>query len=210
MNYERLYSYRFRDIDQDGRARRLERDRPHVHGLMGSPQKVLDPAAGRGEFIGAVPAKETWAVDAVSYEEAAHKPDTTVITSSIMDAELPAGPLRRRLRLQLPRAPLRPGGDRGLPRKDARGDGAGRPDRDHGPELPLLRRRVLGLRRSLRRPHPRRDRRAPLRGRLRARADHPPLPAVLLPGHPAALAAADPPLPEDAARPGGCSASSSW
>ena len=58
---------------------------------MGGPQKVLDPAAGRGEFIGAVPAKETWAVDAVSYEEAAHKPDTTVITAPIMDAQLPDG-----------------------------------------------------------------------------------------------------------------------
>ena len=89
MNYERLYSYRFRDIDQDGRAAVWNEIAPHVHGVMGRPQKVLDPAAGRGEFIGAVPAKETWAVDAVSYEEAAHKPDTTVITAMIMDAELP-------------------------------------------------------------------------------------------------------------------------
>jgi 2-polyprenyl-3-methyl-5-hydroxy-6-metoxy-1,4-benzoquinol methylase len=89
VNYERLYSYRFRDIDQDGRAAVWNEIAPHVHGLMGAPQKVLDPAAGRGEFIGAVPAKETWAVDAVSYEEAAHKPDTKVITAMIMDAELP-------------------------------------------------------------------------------------------------------------------------
>jgi 2-polyprenyl-3-methyl-5-hydroxy-6-metoxy-1,4-benzoquinol methylase len=89
MNYERLYSYRFRDIDQEGRAAVWKEIAPHVHGLMGKPRKVLDPAAGRGEFIGAVPAEETWAVDAVSYEQAAHKPDTTVITSMIMDAELP-------------------------------------------------------------------------------------------------------------------------
>ena len=190
MNYERLYCYRFRDIDQDGADRRSGSEiGPHVHGLMGKPQKVLDPAAGRGEFIGAVPAKETWAVDAVSYEEAAHKPDTKVITSLIMDAELPAGPLRRRLRLQLPRAPhdqeaiaaflekmhgaMEPGGRIAI----------------MGPELPLLRGRVLGLRRPLRRAHPRGDRRAPLRRRLRARAGHPPLPALLLPRHPAALAA---------------------
>jgi len=58
---------------------------------MRHPQKLLDPAAGRGEFIGAVPAKETWAVDEVSYPEANHKPDTKVIVASIMDAELPAG-----------------------------------------------------------------------------------------------------------------------
>jgi SAM-dependent methyltransferase len=89
LNYERLYSYRFRDIDQDARIAVWREIGPHVHGLMGAPQKVLDPAAGRGEFIGAIPARETWAVDEVSYPEAAHKPDTTVITSSIMDAELP-------------------------------------------------------------------------------------------------------------------------
>jgi SAM-dependent methyltransferase len=90
MNYERLYSYRFRDIEQDRRTAVWREIAPHVHGLMGSPQKVLDPAAGRGEFIGAVPARETWAVDEVSYPEAAHKPDTTVITSPIMEADLPA------------------------------------------------------------------------------------------------------------------------
>jgi hypothetical protein len=89
LNYERLYSYRFRDIDQDARIAVWREIGPHVHGLMGEPRRVLDPAAGRGEFIGAIPAEETWAVDEVSYPEAAHKPDTTVITSPIMDAELP-------------------------------------------------------------------------------------------------------------------------
>lgn len=91
MNYERLYSYRFRDIDQDGRVAVWREISPHVHGLMGRPQKLLDPAAGRGEFIGASPAQETWAVDEVSYPEAEYKPDTTVLTSPIMEAELPAG-----------------------------------------------------------------------------------------------------------------------
>jgi len=89
MNHERIYSYRFRDIDQGRRAAVWREIAPHVHELMGHPQKMLDPAAGRGEFIGHVPARETWAVDAVSYEEAAHKPDTKVITAPIMDAELP-------------------------------------------------------------------------------------------------------------------------
>jgi hypothetical protein len=91
LNYERLYSYRFRDIDQDARVAVWKEIGPHVHGVMGKPRKVLDPAAGRGEFIGAVPAEETWAVDEVSYPEAAHKPDTKVIVSPIMDAELPEG-----------------------------------------------------------------------------------------------------------------------
>lgn len=89
MNYERLYNFRFRNVDQDGRMAVWKEVAPHVHGIMGSPEKLLDPAAGRGEFLGCVPARETWAVDAVAYEQAVHKPDTNVIVSSIMDATLP-------------------------------------------------------------------------------------------------------------------------
>jgi SAM-dependent methyltransferase len=91
LNYERLYSYRFRDIDQNARISVWKEIGPHVHELMGRPGKLLDPAAGRGEFIGAVPAEETWAVDEVAYPEANHKPDTKVIVSPIMEAELPEG-----------------------------------------------------------------------------------------------------------------------
>jgi len=91
MDYERLYQYRFRGIDQEERIAVWREISPHVHKLMGAPQKVLDPAAGRGEFIGSVPARETWAVDEVLYTEASYKPDTKVVTASILDAELPAG-----------------------------------------------------------------------------------------------------------------------
>jgi Methyltransferase domain len=90
VNYERLYNFRFRNVDQAGRIDVWKEVAPHIHSIMGSPQKVLDPAAGRGEFIGAVPARETWAVDAVNYEQAAHKPDTRVVVAPIMDAELPS------------------------------------------------------------------------------------------------------------------------
>jgi hypothetical protein len=89
MNYERLYHYRFREIDQDGRVAVWREISPHVHGLMGGPRKLLDPAAGRGEFIGASPAEETWAVDEVSYPEAEYKADTKVVVAPIMEAELP-------------------------------------------------------------------------------------------------------------------------
>jgi hypothetical protein len=89
LNYQRLYSYRFRGIDQDSRAAVWEEIAPHVHGLMGAPRRVLDPAAGRGEFIGSVDAEETWAIDEVAYAEAHHKPTTRVITAPIMEAELP-------------------------------------------------------------------------------------------------------------------------
>jgi SAM-dependent methyltransferase len=91
LNYERIYAYRFRHVDQGARIAVWKEIAPHVHGLMGRPQKVLDPAAGRGEFISAVPAAETWAVDEVAYPEASFRSDTKIITSSIMDVELPEG-----------------------------------------------------------------------------------------------------------------------
>jgi hypothetical protein len=89
LNYERLYEYRFRDIDQGARAAVWSEIAPHVHGLMGNPQTVLDPAAGRGEFIGSIDAAERWFVDEVAYPEADSDPEVKVVTSKIMDAELP-------------------------------------------------------------------------------------------------------------------------
>jgi hypothetical protein len=89
LNYERLYEYRFRDIDQGARAAVWSEIAPHVHGLMGNPQTVLDPAAGRGEFIGSIDAAERWFVDEVAYPEAESDPDVKVVTSKIMDADLP-------------------------------------------------------------------------------------------------------------------------
>jgi hypothetical protein len=89
LNYERLYEYRFRDIDQGARAAVWSEIGPHVHGLMGNPQTVLDPAAGRGEFIGSIDAAERWFVDEVAYPEAESDPEVKVVTSKIMDADLP-------------------------------------------------------------------------------------------------------------------------
>lgn len=89
MNYERLYAYRFEGIDQDARTAVWREIAPHVYGLMGRPRTVLDPAAGRGEFINSIPAGERWAVDEVAYDEAEHSPDVKIVTAKIMDAELP-------------------------------------------------------------------------------------------------------------------------
>jgi cyclopropane fatty-acyl-phospholipid synthase-like methyltransferase len=63
---------------------------PHVHSLMGSPQSVLDPAAGWGEFIEAIDAAERVAVDEVDYEQAGRNSGVRRITSRIQDAELSA------------------------------------------------------------------------------------------------------------------------
>lgn len=91
VNYQRLYEYRFRGIDQGTRAEVWKVISRHVHEAMGRPQRVLDPAAGRGEFINAVPAQERWAVDMVAYEEGTHEPGVNVIVSDIFEADLPEG-----------------------------------------------------------------------------------------------------------------------
>ncbi|MDQ3949694.1 MAG: class I SAM-dependent methyltransferase [Gemmatimonadota bacterium] len=89
MNYQRLYEYRFRGIDQDARAEVWKEIAAHVHGELGRPTRVLDPAAGRGEFINAVPAAERWAVDETAYEEGTFDDGVKFIVSDIFAADLP-------------------------------------------------------------------------------------------------------------------------
>jgi len=90
INYERLYAYRFRDVDQAGRQAVWGEIARYVHARMGAPQRVLDPAAGRGEFITAVPAAERWGVDLVRQGEI-EAAGVRMIIADIMDAELPEG-----------------------------------------------------------------------------------------------------------------------
>ncbi len=90
MNYQRLYEYRFRDVDQSARTAVWHEIAPFIHGLMGHPQTVLDPAAGRGEFINAVPAQERWAIDQVAYAEGTYRSNVRSIVSDIFEADLPA------------------------------------------------------------------------------------------------------------------------
>jgi hypothetical protein len=89
MNYQRLYEYRFRDIDQRARAAVWREIALSIHAHMGRPRTVLDPAAGRGEFINAVPAAERWAVDQVAYAEGTYEPEVRTIVADIFEADLP-------------------------------------------------------------------------------------------------------------------------
>ena len=85
-----MYAYRFRDVDQAKRQAVWNEIAGHIYPRMGAPESVLDPAAGRGEFITAIPAADRWAVDAVSHDEAA-MPGVKVVISDIMEADLPDG-----------------------------------------------------------------------------------------------------------------------
>jgi hypothetical protein len=88
IDYQRLYEYRFRDVDQGSRQAVWQEIAAYLYRRMHAPAKVLDPAAGRCEFINAIPAAERWAVDTVDHQEFRHS-DVKVIIADILDAELP-------------------------------------------------------------------------------------------------------------------------
>lgn len=89
LDFERLYAYRFKDVDQAGREKVWGEIARFAFERMGRPRVVLDPAAGRGEFINAVPAEERWGIDLV--EQAAWAPEVRRITGDALRVELPVG-----------------------------------------------------------------------------------------------------------------------
>ncbi|MEO6629697.1 MAG: methyltransferase domain-containing protein [Aquihabitans sp.] len=89
MDYERLYEYRHRNVDQGARQGVWVEIASFIHAEMGSPERVLDPAAGRGEFINAVPAVERWAVDQHAYAEGTYDSGVKSVVSDIFSADLP-------------------------------------------------------------------------------------------------------------------------
>lgn len=88
IDYERLYQYRFRGVEQTGKLAVWREIAQYVHARMGAPERMLDPAAGRGEFIRSVPAGERWAVDMVKQADL-EADGVKMIISDIMDADLP-------------------------------------------------------------------------------------------------------------------------
>ena len=90
IDSQRLYEYRFEGIEQTSREAVWREIAAYVYEVLGKPERVLDPAAGRCEFISAVPARERWAVDEVAYPEAVSDAGLTVVTSDIMTADLPS------------------------------------------------------------------------------------------------------------------------
>jgi SAM-dependent methyltransferase len=90
INYQRLYAYRFRDVDQASREAVWGEIARYIYTRLGEPRSVLDPAAGRGEFITAVPAPDRWGVDLVRQADV-EKAGVKMIISDIMEAELPIG-----------------------------------------------------------------------------------------------------------------------
>jgi hypothetical protein len=89
FNYQRLYDYRFQGVDQTKRQAVWNEIAGFLDRKLGFPKRVLDPAAGRCEFINAVSAAERWVVDSVDYAQAYRDPRVKFVQASALDAELP-------------------------------------------------------------------------------------------------------------------------
>jgi SAM-dependent methyltransferase len=89
LDFRRLYEYRHRRVYREHRAAVWNEIAPYVYERMGRPRRVLDPAAGWGEFINAVPAPERWMVDAVEIPDGHIDPMVKTIFADIRDVELP-------------------------------------------------------------------------------------------------------------------------
>ncbi len=88
MDYERLYDFRFRDVDQSKRQEVWNEIGTFVYRLLGEPARVLDPSAGRCEFLNAIPADERWSIDQVDNSAFRH-PGIKGLTTDIFGAKLP-------------------------------------------------------------------------------------------------------------------------
>lgn len=88
MNFDRLYTYRFKDVDQRDRQRVWTVIGADIYRRMNCPKVLLDPASGRCEFLNAIPECERWAVDQLDHG-AYRDPEIKAVVSDIFAAELP-------------------------------------------------------------------------------------------------------------------------
>ncbi|MBA3706239.1 MAG: methyltransferase domain-containing protein [Bacteroidetes bacterium] len=63
MNFDRIYEYRFAGIENAKKQQAWREISKFIYKKLGSPDKILDPAAGFCEFINHVPSKEKWVID---------------------------------------------------------------------------------------------------------------------------------------------------
>jgi SAM-dependent methyltransferase len=91
MNFDRIYEYRFRGIDEAKKKVTWEEIARFIYERLGRPQSILDPAAGKCELINAIASKEKWAVDLNDYFIRKYAaPDVRLVVGDIFRVDLPA------------------------------------------------------------------------------------------------------------------------
>jgi hypothetical protein len=91
VDYDRIYAWRFRDVDPRAKAAVWARVSRWIAHKLGDPGIVLDPAAGACEFINSVPARERWAVDMGEQVRTLAGEGVRAFVGRNSDVELPAG-----------------------------------------------------------------------------------------------------------------------
>jgi SAM-dependent methyltransferase len=90
MDLDRIYAYRFRDVDHTKRAMVWQELAAFLHEKLGRPKSLLDPAAGMCEYVNAAPSKEKWAVDLNEPFIRAHaNKDLRIVIGDTRTADLP-------------------------------------------------------------------------------------------------------------------------
>jgi 2-polyprenyl-3-methyl-5-hydroxy-6-metoxy-1,4-benzoquinol methylase len=87
IDYERLYQFRFRRVDDGRRQRVWDVIAPDVYRKMRRPKIILDVGGGAGEFINAVPAEERWLVDRQVYGEV--DSEVKIVIGDLLEVDLP-------------------------------------------------------------------------------------------------------------------------
>lgn len=91
MDLDRIYAYRFKDVDHAKRGMVWSELATFLHREMGRPERILDPAAGLCEFINLVPSAERWAVDMNEPFIRQHAgKDVHVVIGDTLKVDLPA------------------------------------------------------------------------------------------------------------------------
>jgi SAM-dependent methyltransferase len=90
LDHNRVYEFRFREIDQTARQAVWNEIATFLWNKMGRPDPVLDPAGGLGEFLNGIPTGERWLVDVVDFPGRDVNRDVKVVIGDIFDVELPS------------------------------------------------------------------------------------------------------------------------
>jgi SAM-dependent methyltransferase len=91
MDYGRIYEHRFRDVPDSQKAIAWRNIARHIQGFMPGARKILDPCAGRCEFVNHVDAEEVWAVDMEADFLKGARPQVRTIVGNVFDVPLPPG-----------------------------------------------------------------------------------------------------------------------
>lgn len=89
MNYEKIYDYRFRGVPDAQKQAAWKGIARHVQGFMPGARNILDPCAGRCEFVNHADAPEVWAVDPQAEALRRALPHVRTIAGSIFETDLP-------------------------------------------------------------------------------------------------------------------------